>query len=55
MSRGNTVEYLRVGDHLVRLERPAPTPQYDVYDVMGAAFMGAMLAILMLSLFLIGK
>lgn len=53
MSRGNTVEYLRVGDHLVRLERPAPSPQYDVYDVMGAAFVGAMAGVLLVTLLVI--
>lgn len=40
----------RVGDHYVRVERPAPTPRYDSYDVMAAAFFGFLTGVLLLTL-----
>jgi hypothetical protein len=42
------VRIVRVGQHWARIERPAPTPQYDIYHLLGAAFAGAMLALLTL-------
>jgi hypothetical protein len=47
--RDDVVTYVRVADRLVRLERPAASPRYDVYDLMGAAFAGSMLGLLVLS------
>ena len=38
--------YVRVGDYWVPVEQPPAAPRYDWHHVLGAAFGGAMLAIL---------
>ena len=53
--RGFEVEYVRVADRWVRLERPMPLPQYDAYDLMGAAFFGTMVGMFMVALLVVGK
>ncbi len=53
--RQDQVGYVRVDDHWVRVERPAPLPQYDVFDLMGAAFFGAMAGVFLLAVLVMGK
>jgi hypothetical protein len=47
--RQSVVQFIQVDGWWVPVHRPAPTPKYDVFDVMGAAFAGFSLALLVLT------
>ena len=53
--RQQAIEYVRVNDRWVRLERQAPTPHYDAYDLMGAAFAGLMAGVFLVALLVVGR
>lgn len=42
-------QYVRVGEYWVPVEQPPATPRYDWHHLLGAAFGGAMAAILLLT------
>lgn len=54
MSRRAEVRMVQVGGRWARVERPASGPRYDIYHLLGAAFGGAMAALLTLAILVRG-
>jgi hypothetical protein len=52
--RQSQVHMVRVAGRWARIERPAPGPKYDIYHLLGAAFGGAMVALLTLAILVRG-